>query len=617
MISFLRKRLQGIVAFSFLGIVALTFAFLGLPTFTQTFSKNNYAIIGEYEISQSEYISTKNQVESTLRDQFGQSVDLSNPILFEAVEELTKNSLIERYTIIKLFDELAIEIPENYIENELSKVESFQVDGKFDQEAFKNYLINFNLSKNELMRSFSNDFKINFSVNLLSSMINSFDKEVDEYLKLVTEKRDLIFVNLTSENVVNDFEIFEDELVSYYSENPNLFLVPEKRSYYEVSLSSENFNLNISEEELAASYDAYLSSLPKPEKRVSHIMIIRENYESDDEFDSRVEEVTNNFQSNTFLELVNKFTEDDGTKEAGGDLGFTDGQIFPEPFESRISSLDVNEINSEPIFFETNAHFLYVTEINTAEITSFDDKKSDLENEIKEIKFEEKITEISENFEGSSISFENFKELYNLPNKLYIEKTYADISNSQIADIVFGANLNNWSEILKVDDDEFILAFITDVQESFQNDFISVKERAQELLEAELKDNYIEEIFASDEEIDLSETFFSSNFSLKNVEVEQFLDIDRSTSLFSPDQVAELFTTDKIGVVQKRLIGSDLFIFQIIERNPGSLDRISEEERASFILESNGLKFQSLLEGLQKSYTLKDSLKINNNITQI
>ncbi len=617
MISFLRKRLQGIVAFSFLGIVALTFAFLGLPTFTQTFSKNNYAIIGEYEISQSEYISTRNQVESTLRDQFGQSVDLSNPILFEAVEELTKNSLIERYTIIKLFDELAIEIPENYIENELSKVESFQVDGKFDQEAFKNYLINFNLSKNELMRSFSNDFKINFSVNLLSSMINSFDKEVDEYLKLVTEKRDLIFVNLTSENVVNDFEIFEDELVSYYSENPNLFLVPEKRSYYEVSLSSENFNLNISEEELAASYDAYLSSLPKPEKRVSHIMIIRENYESDDEFDSRVEEVTNNFQSNTFLELVNKFTEDDGTKEAGGDLGFTDGQIFPEPFESRISSLDVNEINSEPIFFETNAHFLYVTEINTAEITSFDDKKSDLENEIKEIKFEEKITEISENFEGSSTSFENFKELYNLPNKLYIEKTYADISNSQIADIVFGANLNNWSEILKVDDDEFILAFITDVQESFQNDFISVKERAQELLEAELKDNYIEEIFASDEEIDLSETFFSSNFSLKNVEVEQFLDIDRSTSLFSPDQVAELFTTDKIGVVQKRLIGSDLFIFQIIERNPGSLDRISEEERASFILESNGLKFQSLLEGLQKSYTLKDSLKINNNITQI
>ena len=52
-------------------------------------------------------------------------------------------------------------------------------------------------------------------------------------------------------------------------------------------------------------------------------MIIRDNYESDDAFNSRVKEVTNNFQSNTFAELVNKFTEDDGTKGAGGDLGFT------------------------------------------------------------------------------------------------------------------------------------------------------------------------------------------------------------------------------------------------------------------------------------------------------
>ena len=179
-------------------------------------------------------------------------------------------------------------------------MESFQVDGKFDQEAFKNYLINFNLSKNELMRSFSNDFKINFSVNLLSSMINSFEKDIDEYLKLVTEKRDLIFVNLTSENVANDFEISEDDLISYYSENPNLFLVPEKRSFYEINLSSKNFDFEISEEEFAAGYDAYLSSLPKPEKRVSHIMIIRENYESDDAFNSRVEEVTNNFESSTF-----------------------------------------------------------------------------------------------------------------------------------------------------------------------------------------------------------------------------------------------------------------------------------------------------------------------------
>lgn len=94
MISFLRGKLQGIVAFSFLVIVALTFAFLGLPTFTQTFSVNNYAKLGDYEISQNEYFRAKGQVEQNLRDQFGQDLDLSDPSLIDAVQNLTNNSLI-------------------------------------------------------------------------------------------------------------------------------------------------------------------------------------------------------------------------------------------------------------------------------------------------------------------------------------------------------------------------------------------------------------------------------------------------------------------------------------------------------------------------------------------
>ena len=85
MISFLRERLQGIVAFSFLGVVALTFAFLGLPTFTQTFSVNEYAKVGNYSISQSEYFRAKTQVEENLHE------------LITGLEEKNINSEIETF----------------------------------------------------------------------------------------------------------------------------------------------------------------------------------------------------------------------------------------------------------------------------------------------------------------------------------------------------------------------------------------------------------------------------------------------------------------------------------------------------------------------------------------
>ena len=160
MISFLRNRLQGIVAFSLLAIVAGTFAFTGIPGFTQTVPEDNYASIGKYKISQDEYFRSRAQVEQNLRDQFGGGIDFNDQMLVEAIQDLTNNSLIEKYTIINFFDELGIEIPDSHAENELSKLDTFSVDGKFDQDLFKNYLINFNLTKDDLIRDYKSDQKL-------------------------------------------------------------------------------------------------------------------------------------------------------------------------------------------------------------------------------------------------------------------------------------------------------------------------------------------------------------------------------------------------------------------------------------------------------------------------
>ena len=182
MISFLRERLQGIVAFSFLGIVALTFAFLGLPTFTQNFNTNDYAQIGKHSISQSEYFRTKAQVEQNLRNQFGEGLNFSDPAIIDIVSNLTNNSIIEKYTLIKLLDDIDIQVPAKYVETELSKLEAFQVDGKFNQDLFKNYLINFNLSKEDLMEDFESDLKLNLAVSLLDATSSAYDKSVSQYL---------------------------------------------------------------------------------------------------------------------------------------------------------------------------------------------------------------------------------------------------------------------------------------------------------------------------------------------------------------------------------------------------------------------------------------------------
>ena len=44
-----------------------------------------------------------------------------------------------------------------------------------------------------------------------------------------------------------------------------------------------------------------------------------------------------NNDEQTFEELVLTYSDDFGSKDNGGDLGFTDGSVFPEEFENELS----------------------------------------------------------------------------------------------------------------------------------------------------------------------------------------------------------------------------------------------------------------------------------------
>ena len=212
--------------------------FLGLPTFTQNFNTNDYAKVGEYGISQSEYFRTRNIIEENIREQFGQQIDLAP--LNDFIDQQARSSLIEKYTLVKFFDELGLEIPSSYLENELAKNEVFQVDGQFNQEAFKNYLINFNLSKDDLVNDFASDLKLNLTVALLNSTANIFNSSLDQYLDLLTERRSIQFFELTKDNITKEFDVSQDELDSFYQSNLDFYQIPEKRTFATIEFSKEN-----------------------------------------------------------------------------------------------------------------------------------------------------------------------------------------------------------------------------------------------------------------------------------------------------------------------------------------------------------------------------------------
>ena len=603
MISSLRERLQGIVAFSFLGIVALTFAFLGLPTFAQTFSNNSYAKIGDYNVSQSEFLRTKNLVEQNFRDQFGPDFDLLP--FADFINTQTISSLVEKYTIVKLLDELDIVIPESFIETELSKVDTFQIDGEFDQEAFKNYLINFNLSKKDLVEDFRTDTKLNLSLNFLGSITNVFDSTIENYLELLTERRSVRFALINPDDVSREISVTADEVNDYYSNNPAEFTLPENRNLTLLRLNKDSLVVPSNEAELNAAYEDYLDIIPPGEKRVAHLMLIASNYENQEDYDSKVDTISSTINSGNFTQLVNDFSEDDGTIDVDGDLGFTDGSIFPEVFEDKISQLELNQV-SEAIVFEGNTHFLKVTELNSPEIQSLDEKSTELDSEIRQIKYEEILLRINEELAGTNSDIEEVLSIYSIEQSdVLLEKDITPDTNDYSAaavEEIFSTEINSWSEVFDLDASSASIVYVTDISPERKEPLELVLEKAEELVQAKKRADYLNEVFVSDNIIEFSsEEFEELGLQTK---IEEFKSINRNTSLLADEVVSLVFNQPSVGTIEKDFVKNELLIYQIINRIEGDPSLVESEEREAIIQQVNSQLLQSMFNMLRTvSYT--------------
>ena len=234
------------------------------------------------------------------------------------------------------------------------------------------------------MEDFESDLKLSLAVSLIDSTASSYNKSINQYLDLLTERRSISFVELEADNVIKDFTTEEAEIEDYYNNNLEQFSIPEKRSFLVLDLNKNKMNLEVSEVELQDAYSLFLENMPVPEKRVSHVMIIRDNYPTELEYEERVALVASELDALEFSDLVENYSDDLGTVDTGGDLGFTNGEVFPSEFESVIAKLNINDV-STAVRYENNTHFLKVTDTKGSNTSSYEDKKTELLSELQQI----------------------------------------------------------------------------------------------------------------------------------------------------------------------------------------------------------------------------------------
>ena len=180
------------------------------------------------------------------------------------------------------------------------------------------------------------------------------------------------------------------------------------------------------------------------------------------------------------------------------------------------------------------------------------------------------------------------------------------------AGVVIETDLNNWSSPLQIAVDNYSFAYVYAIAEKTYKEFESVKASVTEKLTAEMKSDYLNEVYASSEDLKLDKDFLTSAFEVDNFKVENFKGINRSTSLLSNDIVGKVFNNSDIGQIKKETTNNGLLIYVVEDRIKGDSSDVSEEDKLAILEESKRTNLQLAFNDLREKYGFDEKISISN-----
>ena len=184
----------------------------------------------------------------------------------------------------------------------------------------------------------------------------------------------------------------------------------------------------------------------------------------------------------------------------------------------------------------------------------------------------------------------------------------SDYSAAAIEEI-FSTEINSWSEVFDLETSSASIVYVTDISPERKEPLELVLEKAEGLVQAKKRADYLNEVFVSDNIIEFStEEFEELGLQTK---IEEFKSINRNTSLLADEVVSLVFNQPSVGTIEKDFVKNELLIYQIINRIEGDPSLVESEEREAIIQQANSQLLQSMFNMLRIEYNLDDQYSEN------
>ncbi len=281
--------------------------------------------------------------------------------------------------LITRADSLGYRVSDEELLASMAKVPLFQVDGKFDKAHAVAVLRSQGRSPLEIEALFRRDAKLQQLDSALNMSSFATATEVKQLRALTKQQREIAWLTLSADKYAAAATPDEAALAAYYEAHKSGYMTPETVDlrYVEVSLAALASKVVVDDAQLKAFYEEQKTKTPErftqPEqRRVSHILLPVANASEDAAVKAKAEGILKRARAGEdFAKLAKEFSQDPGSAQQGGDLGWSERKVWVAPFADAAYGMKVDEIEG-PVKTQFGYHILKLAGIQPATVKTFE-----------------------------------------------------------------------------------------------------------------------------------------------------------------------------------------------------------------------------------------------------
>jgi len=355
-----------------LGLVILAFTFLYVPAIVRPTPQVTGALtdvlaqVGDREITVGDFRTVFLRQLQSYQAQSGGEIT-AEILRSMGLDRQILQQMIDEHAALQEAERLGVTVSDAEVRDRIVSFPAFQRNGQFvGEQAYAQTLRA--QSPPTTPAQFEEDIRRSLMLERLQAAVTDWITVTDEDLRREhvrrSEKLRLSAISFRADDFREGIEATDADVAAQFEQNATDYTVPEKRRlrFVLIDVAALKASFTPSDAEVQSYYNYNTDRYTEPVTlRASHILLRTEGKDPA-EVQTQAEAIVAEARGGAdFAELARQYSEDEGTKEIGGDLGpISPGQMVPE-FEGAAYALDQGEI-SDPVSSMFGVHIIKATE---------------------------------------------------------------------------------------------------------------------------------------------------------------------------------------------------------------------------------------------------------------